>query len=82
MLKISKGTGNYKRRQDAPKVYAIDGAMYIINTSSLLSNSSFADFACKRKILNSHTYNIDLDTLDDWNFAEYLIKYNLIEKQG
>ena len=34
-LHISKGKGDYTRRQDAPKVWEYNGAVYVINTHSL-----------------------------------------------
>jgi len=74
-LALSK-EGQYNRRQDMPKVYEYNGAIYIINTGSLLSKKSFREFSAIRKYVMDERYSIDLDTPDDWEYAEYLIRKN------
>lgn len=78
-LKISKGHGEYSRRQDAPKVWEYNGAVYVMTVASLL-NSSMAHF---KKIIpyemSAHR-SLDLDTLQDWIIAETI--YNTIKNEG
>jgi N-acylneuraminate cytidylyltransferase len=73
-LKISKGDGSYTRRQDVPPVYAYNGSIYIINPESLLAKKAFKEFERVVKYKMDEAYSIDLDTLDDWEFAEYRSK--------
>lgn len=68
-LHISKGDGRYTRRQDAPKVWEYNGAVYVMTTTALRSGqlSSF------KKILPSpmdSSRSVDLDTPLDWIIAE------------
>jgi len=64
----------YQRRQDAPLLYKHNGSIYIINTDSLLKKKSFKDFHKVRKYVMPEDYSIDIDTLNDWNRIECLIK--------
>lgn len=72
LLHISKGDGHYTRRQDAPKVWEYNGAVYIMTVESLMKGpmSGFS------KILPSPmpaSRSIDLDTPTDWKIAEILM---------
>ncbi|MEA5459175.1 acylneuraminate cytidylyltransferase family protein [Arcicella sp. LKC2W] len=75
-LKISKGDGNYTRRQDCPPVYAFNGSIYIFSISSLLKANSFKDFVNIKKYVMDEKYKVDLDTINDWNYCEYLLQLN------
>lgn len=78
-LKISKGSGNYTRRQDAPVVWEYNGAVYVISVESLLRGpmSSFQRIIpFEMPASRSH----DLDTPEDWSIAELL--YSKIENEG
>lgn len=69
MLHISKGEGRYTRRQDAPKVWEYNGAVYVINVESL-KRTPMSEF---RRIIPSEMpadRSIDLDTPLDWKIAE------------
>lgn len=71
MLHISKGDGRYTRRQDAPKVWEYNGAVYVISIPSLL-RQRMSDF---RYIVPSEMpacRSVDLDTPLDWEIAERL----------
>ena len=48
----SKENGNIDRRQDTPKVYEINGAVYIINTLSLKKKQFIDKFFKNNKICN------------------------------
>jgi len=76
-LKVSKGDGRFKRRQDLPKVYEYNGSIYIINTNSIKTKKSFADFGKVLKYVMSSEYAVDLDTPADWKLAEYMAAQSL-----
>lgn len=72
-LKISKGEGNYTRRQDAPKVWEYNGAIYVISVPSLLK-SPLSKFAKIIPYEMPSSRSLDLDTPADWVIAENLFK--------
>jgi len=63
----------YTRRQDCPAAYIITGSIYVIQTNAL-KNGEISQFKNVRKIVTPPNYNIDLDTNEDWENAEKLIK--------
>lgn len=71
-LHISKGDGLYTRRQDAPKVWEYNGAVYVINTNSL-RKMKLGEFPRRRMCEMSLEHSIDLDTPTDWLIAETLL---------
>lgn len=71
-LHISKGDGLYTRRQDAPKVYAYNGAVYVIRPESLEAMPMGA-FKTRIPYVMPADRSIDLDTPLDWTVAESLI---------
>ena len=75
-LVLSKEGSRFNRRQDMPKVYEYNGSIYIVNIRSLLSVKSFAAFSSIRKYVMDEKYSVDLDTPDDWEYAEYLTRKN------
>ncbi len=64
--------GDFTRRQDCPKVYAYNGAIYIMNAKSLESQS-IGSFKNIRKYVMSSEDSIDIDTPLDWKMAEFLL---------
>ena len=70
-LEISKGNGQYTRRQDAPMVYEYNGSIYVINPSIFSSKQSFKDVTKKLKYVMDDYYAVDIDTMADWHYAEY-----------
>ena len=63
---------NYSRRQEMPKFYIINGAIYIIKTDVLKKTKRFIfndTIGYEMKSVNS----IDIDDNDDLYFAEYII---------
>ena len=77
MLHISKGDGHYTRRQDCPPVYEYNGAIYIINPDSL-KRMPLNKFTKRVKYVMDRGHSIDLDTMMDWQIAEYMINNHLI----
>lgn len=71
-LVISKGNGMYQRRQDCPKVYEYNGAIYVINPESLLRENMGA-FRKVAKYEMDEAHSIDIDTPIDWAIAEMMI---------
>ncbi len=62
------------RRQDAPVVYEANGAVYVINVSSLKKYQSLGKFEKVKKYLMQEESSLDIDTPLDWQFAEFLSK--------
>jgi len=65
--------GNFIRRQDCPKVYEFNGAIYVINPKSIRSEN-LADFKRTKVYEMNAGDSVDLDTPDDWEYAEYLLQ--------
>lgn len=72
-LHISKGDGLYVRRQDAPKVYAYNGAVYVIRPEAL-RQYPIARLPRVKPYVMPHSRSVDLDTPEDWMVAETLMK--------
>lgn len=74
-LKKSK-EGNYTRRQDAPKAWEYNGAIYIINIETL-KQKPMSQFEKVRKYIMNEIHSVDIDNIHDLHGAEFLIeKYN------
>lgn len=76
-LHISKGDGQFTRRQDAPKAYEYNGAIYVINPNSL-KKMPLRKFPKRIKYVMDDLHSVDIDNMIDWNFAEYVIKEGLV----
>lgn len=72
-LRKSKG-GDYLRRQDIPKVWEYNGAIYIINKESLRIKG-INKFLKIKKYAMPEINSIDIDYKLDWILAESIIKY-------
>lgn len=70
-LKISKGDGRYTRRQDAPRVWEYNGAVYVMSVASLLK-SPMSEFKRILPFEMSQSHSHDLDSPEDWEIAETL----------
>ena len=80
-LKISKGSGNYTRRQDCPPVYSINGSIYVFKIEALKKAASFRDFKIIKKYVMEDIYKVDLDTPAQWQYYEYLIANNILKPE-
>lgn len=76
-LVISKGNGKITRRQEAPKCYEYNGAVYVINIESLKA-LHINDFKKVRFFEMSEIHSVDLDTMLDWKYAELLIQEKMV----
>lgn len=69
-------SGIYTRRQDCPKVWEYNGAIYIINVASLLKTKSLLFNKIVKFEMDEHSSH-DIDTPLDWKIADFLIKEKL-----
>lgn len=74
-LHISKGDGILTRRQDAPKAWEYNGAVYVINPISIKS-LPLGRFTRRIPFEMPRERSIDLDTPTDWLIAEALMRQN------
>lgn len=72
-LRISKGDGLYTRRQDAPKAYEYNGAVYVMNPKTL-RQMPIGKFQKRIPYIMPREKSIDLDTPLDWLVAETIMK--------
>ena len=66
---------NITRRQDAPKVFAMNGSLYIYNVKSIKSNQINQ---IKKYTMENSIYSIDIDTLFDWMLCETVVNNKLL----
>ncbi len=71
-LHISKGEGMFTRRQDAPRAWQYNGAVYVINPRSLRQMPMGA-FRKRVPFPMDRDHSLDLDTPADWFVAEALM---------
>ena len=64
---------NFTRRQDCPKVWEYNGAIYIINVKALKA-SAISQFTKVCKFEMDETSSHDIDTLLDWRIAEIILQ--------
>lgn len=72
-LQISKGDGTIYRRQDAPKVYEYNGAIYIMDAHTL-KHTHMHKIPHRVKYVMDAKSSFDLDTMQDWEMAEMMLK--------
>ena len=76
-LHVCKGDGNIFRRQDAPKVYEYNGAIYIMNAEKL-KTTHMHKMQKRVKYVMDDLSSFDLDTMWDWQMAEGIINQKKI----
>ena len=72
-LHVCKGDGNIFRRQDAPKVYEYNGAIYIMDAEKLKTTHMHKMQKRVKYIMDAQS-SFDLDTMQDWEMAEMILK--------
>lgn len=77
LLSICKGNGTIERRQDAPKVWQQNGAVYVINPVSLKSKG-LAGMTRIRKYVMDEMHSVDLDNMLDWKMAEIMLNEKIV----
>ncbi len=65
-------TSSTVRRQDMPKMYRVNGAIYINKVTSIHENTSFNDNEVGF-IMNKY-HSIDIDDMDDFELAEFYLQ--------
>lgn len=78
LLVISKGDGSIERRQDAPRVWQQNGAVYVINPLQLKAKG-LAGMTKIRKYVMDELHSVDIDNMLDWKIAEIMLKDKLVE---
>lgn len=73
---VNSKQGKFARRQDCPKVWEMNGAIFIINVKSL-KKKSITEFVKVKKYVMSHEDSIDIDDVLDFDFAELVLNKNL-----
>ena len=76
LLYISKGDGLLTRRQDAPKVWQYNGAVYIINPLSI-KKMALGTMPRRLPVEMPRDRSVDLDTPLDWTIAEIVASQQL-----
>jgi CMP-N,N'-diacetyllegionaminic acid synthase len=76
-LHISKGNGEFTRRQDATKVWEYNGSIYVINSKSL-RKYAISKFLRIIKYPMEIEYSIDIDNQLDWILAEEYLKQGTV----
>ena len=69
----SSKPGNFTRRQDCPKVWELNGAIYIINVQSLKAGPINKFSKIKKYVMDEYS-SIDIDNEIDWLVAEKLLE--------
>lgn len=72
MLRVSKGDGLITRRQDAPKAWQYNGAVYVIDPAAI-RRMPLGSFPRRVPFAMPRERSIDLDTPLDWHIAEILM---------
>ena len=65
-------TIRFERRQDLPKVFALNGALYFADANWLRLSGGFVGAATRAYVM-PRVRSVDLDTHLDWKFAELLL---------
>lgn len=78
-LKISKGEGQFTRRQDVPPVYEYNGAVYVINPQSI-RKMTLGNFPRRVPYVMPAERSVDIDAPVDLLVAEHLLgkEYRMI----
>lgn len=72
-LQLSKGLGN-TRRQDAPPVYALNGSIYVWQRRALAQAATQGLWSVRvGKYLMPRWKSVDIDDLEDFEYAEWLL---------
>lgn len=65
--------GIKKRSQDLESAYVVNGSFYITSPTDLISNQSFFGSETLPLVIENELESVDIDTLLDFEFAEFLI---------
>lgn len=76
-LKKTLDSTSFVRRQDAPKTYEYNGAIYVINPVQM-KKKSLGKFTRRIKYVMDDIHSVDLDNMMDWKYAEFIMKEGLL----
>lgn len=76
-LKKTLDVSMITRRQDAPKTYEYNGAIYIFNLQRL-KETHYGNFTKRVMYEMDRLHSVDLDTMMDWKYAEFIIKEKVL----
>jgi len=76
---VKSKEANFTRRQDCPKVWELNGAIYIINVDALRKKPLHL-LENRKKFLMDEVSSHDIDTMLDWIIALQLLKLNELSK--
>ncbi|QWD70711.1 cytidylyltransferase domain-containing protein [Polynucleobacter sp. UB-Siik-W21] len=62
------------RSQDLEPAYVVNGCLYLISPNLLRSQKSFFNQNTLPLIIESSVEAVDIDTIEDWQYAEYVAK--------
>lgn len=65
--------GNFVRRQDCPRVYEYNGAIYLINVSTLRNTQALRELKGIKKYQMDEYSSMDIDTDLDWKLAHLIL---------
>ncbi|TGM82287.1 acylneuraminate cytidylyltransferase family protein [Leptospira mtsangambouensis] len=72
------GSGTRKRSQDLEDAYNVNGSFYLTSPSNLISSLSFFEPKVTPLVIDNEFESVDIDTLLDFQFAEFLLSKNMI----
>lgn len=72
LVAVIKSAPTYEQRQDVPKVFALNGAVYVARTKWLLENKTFLTADTAAHVMPPER-SIDVDTELDWICAEAVL---------
>ena len=72
LVDFIKNNKNISIRQSLSKILLLNGAIYISKWNFFLEHKSFYKGNCIPYIMDKRS-SLDIDTVDDWNYAEYIL---------
>lgn len=63
------------RSQDLESVYVVNGSFYLISPRALRQKNSFFVAGSLPLVIDSCIESLDIDTQEDWHYAEYCLSY-------
>lgn len=76
---IKSKPSSFTRRQELPKVYKYNGAVYAINVNSIYKHNSLSAMKYVKKVVMDRYSSLDIDEPIDWLFCEMLINEKIIK---
>ncbi|MBM9589074.1 acylneuraminate cytidylyltransferase family protein [Leptospira sp. 201903075] len=73
---LFNGEGFLLRSQDLPEMYSINGAIYLIPVKTLYEKRAILSERNLPIVIDSQKETLDIDTMEDWQYAEFLCEQN------